>query len=367
MKKKIVLFGLNGRGGMLHYASQYANALAEIAEVYIVLPTYSRTDLFSKKVKFLKIKAPSSYIGTAVSCATFWNHRNLIKKINHLNPDYLHCMDDHPFYLYYLKKLNKIPFCVTLHDVLFHEGEHSKISSIVDKKIHNYYYKHASKIIVHGEKQKKILVKRGIDSKKIIVSFHGTYDFFTKWKTKNTKTDNSSFLFFGRIMEYKGLDTLLCAIKVLSKDNLKFTCVIAGEGDISKYSLLNDSDVKKHVKLINKYVAEEKTAAFFQRTSFVVLPYKSATQSGIIPIAFSFKKTAIATDVGSISDVVINNNTGLLIKPNDSEELAKSIKYLLVNPSKSKKMGEAGYKFMKKELDWKNISKKIFKELFNKK
>jgi hypothetical protein len=64
---KILLFALNGRGGMLHYTSQYANALLKKAEVYVVLPSYSDISLFDKKINLIRIEAPPAIFGTIVN------------------------------------------------------------------------------------------------------------------------------------------------------------------------------------------------------------------------------------------------------------------------------------------------------------
>ena len=55
---KWILFGLNGRGGMLHYTSQYANALSKKAQVWVVIPSYSDISLFNQNVNLIRINAP---------------------------------------------------------------------------------------------------------------------------------------------------------------------------------------------------------------------------------------------------------------------------------------------------------------------
>jgi hypothetical protein len=61
---KIVLLGLNGRGGTLHYASNISSNLSEITDTYLFLPTYSDTSLISKKVKLIRINAPPNALKT---------------------------------------------------------------------------------------------------------------------------------------------------------------------------------------------------------------------------------------------------------------------------------------------------------------
>jgi glycosyltransferase involved in cell wall biosynthesis len=94
----------------------------------------------------------------------------------------------------------------------------------------------------------------------------------------------------------------------------------------------------------------------------VVLPYDEATQSGIIPIAYSFRKPVIATRVGSIPEV-IDESTGILISPKNSEELSKAI--LSMFHKDLKEMGENGYEKMKEIMDWDKIAEEIYKKAYN--
>jgi glycosyltransferase involved in cell wall biosynthesis len=90
----------------------------------------------------------------------------------------------------------------------------------------------------------------------------------------------------------------------------------------------------------------------------VILPYIEASQSGVVQLAYSFKKPVICTRVGALDEVVKNGKTGILIEPKNSKQLANAIIKLIKNPGLSKRMGEAGYVYAKNELSWEAISKK---------
>ena len=77
----------------------------------------------------------------------------------------------------------------------------------------------------------------------------------------------------------------------------------------------------------------------FQRASIVVLPYIEGSQTGIIPIAYSFKKPVIATNVGSISEVVEDGVTGFIVPPRDSHALADAIIKILKDDDLRKRDG----------------------------
>jgi glycosyltransferase involved in cell wall biosynthesis len=109
---------------------------------------------------------------------------------------------------------------------------------------------------------------------------------------------------------------------------------------------------------------------FFQRSSLVILPYVNASQSAIIPIAYSFKKPVIASNVGSIPEVLDDGITGLIVPPRDSHALATAIFTVLTNPQLQKEMGENAYTKMKNFYNWDIIAKKTrngYTELLGKK
>jgi glycosyltransferase involved in cell wall biosynthesis len=96
----------------------------------------------------------------------------------------------------------------------------------------------------------------------------------------------------------------------------------------------------------------------FSECTIVVLPYIEASQSGVIPMAYQFKKPVVATSVGAIPDVVIDGKTGFLIEPKNTKQLADKIIWMLKHPKERKQMGINGYNFSKKELSWDKIAKK---------
>ena len=114
----------------------------------------------------------------------------------------------------------------------------------------------------------------------------------------------------------------------------------------------------------NEYISKEQIVRLFEKTKLVVLPYTDASQSGVIPIAYAYKKPVIVTDVGSIPETVEDGKTGLIIKPKDVEALANAIVRLLKDDKLRKKMGENGYYKMKADLSWDKIAERTI-EVYN--
>jgi starch synthase len=357
VQMRLVLFGLNGIGGMLHYTSQFANALAARHEVWVVIPSFTDTRFFNGGVNLIKIDAPLNMARFALSSARFWEHLALMRRVRRLSPDAVHFMDNHPWYVLYVRMLGRYPVFVTQHDPELHSGDAGFVHRWIINYTNEVLRKKARTIIVHGETLRMMLSSKGIHEERICVVPHGSYEFFTKFLKKKLPPEKDTILFFGRIVRYKGVDNLLKAVPIVLKKRKDLKVVIAGEGDFSIYSKFLTEDIKKNVRVINRYLPEEEVADLFQRAAFVVLPYDDATQSGIIPIAYSFHKPVITTRVGSLPEVVDEGETGFIVPPKDPERLAEAILELFGKDLEE--MGNAAYARMKRTMDWDKIAETI--------
>ncbi|MCZ6777237.1 MAG: glycosyltransferase [Ignavibacteria bacterium] len=134
-------------------------------------------------------------------------------------------------------------------------------------------------------------------------------------------------LFFGYIRAYKGLHVLLDAASKFIR-TLDIHTLVVGEfyDHEEKYrKQIRGLGLDRHVTINADYVPNEKVGIYFSAADVVVLPYISATQSGIAQIAYNFDKPVIATDVGGLGEVVRDNITGFLVPPNDPDALADGI------------------------------------------
>lgn len=164
-------------------------------------------------------------------------------------------------------------------------------------------------------------------------------------------------LFFGYIRKYKGLGYLIDAMKILKEKNIKL--LIAGEfyEDEEKYrKQIAESGADGNIFVISDFLPDDKVKFVFSASDVVVLPYVSATQSGIIQAAYNFDKPVIATDVGGLAEVVINNKTGYIIKPQSAEAISNSV-FKFYNENKEGEFTE-NVKEEKKKYTWEEFVKK---------
>jgi glycosyltransferase involved in cell wall biosynthesis len=134
-------------------------------------------------------------------------------------------------------------------------------------------------------------------------------------------------LFFGYVRAYKGLTVLIRAVAALPPE-MDVHLMVVGEfyDDEQKYrTLIRELGLEDRITINSDYVPNDMVGRYFSASDAVVLPYLSATQSGIAQIAYNFDKPVIATDVGGLSEVILDGRTGYVVPPDDASRLAAAI------------------------------------------
>ena len=359
MNIKVCIVTLAGRGGMIHYASQIANAISKVNNgAYIIIPEHIDLRYFGENVTIVPVPLPERIYNWKM--LRFYA---LIKTVSKIKPDVIHITEKHPWLLPFLFLFKKrCPIVTTIHDIKTHPGDWELFLwsfSLQTLK------KYSDKLIVHGDELKTKLISEGILENKIVVIPHGDYLFFTEYKKHDVKEENA-VLFFGRIYKYKGVEYLIKAEPLITKHFPNIKIIIAGRGTFSKHEKLIEH--KRNFEINNKFIPDEQVAELFQRSKIVVLPYIEASQSGVIPIAYAFKKPVVVTNVGSIPEIVDGGITGFIVPPRNPEALAKAIIRLLKDENLRKEMGKNAYKKLKRDLSWDKIAEKtieVYKEAIN--
>jgi glycosyltransferase involved in cell wall biosynthesis len=196
-------------------------------------------------------------------------------------------------------------------------------------------------VIVHGEALKRQAVESlGFKPEKVHVVPHIAIGQGSDYPADAPKESNT-VLFFGRIWDYKGLEFLIRAEPMISQAIPNARIVIAGEGDdFEPYRRMMARPDRFVVH--NRHISAAERDQLFREASVVVLPYVDATQSGVIPVAYSYGLAVVATRVGALAEAVDDGETGLLVPPRDPEALATAVIELLADPERSRAMGAAG-------------------------
>lgn len=262
----------------------------------------------------------------------------LLRRIRSFDPDVIHLQAGHPWFNLALPLLSRYPLVVTIHDPRHHLGDRD--SRRAPQWIMDFGVRRATRLIVHATAMKQMVVSElGIPGEIVHVIPHILLG--DDVEQPSVAEDGRTVLFFGRIWGYKGLEYLIRAEPLITSRVSDATIVIAGRGeDFGRYRRMMVHP--ERFVVLNEYVSDQRRAELFRRASVVVLPYVEASQSGVIPLAYTAAKPVVATTVGGLPEMVDHGRTGFLVPPRDETSLAESIVRLLQDEELRRHMGIAG-------------------------
>lgn len=333
------------RGGIAHYTTLLTRHLREEEGNEVLLISFSRQYpkwLFPGKSDKDPSKRPltteAEYLLDPINPVTW---RRTLKQVKQFQPDVVIIPWWHPYFApawgvlsRAIKRFNCKPKLVFIcHNVLPHEQ--SRIGKFVLPKITKWTLQKGNKFVVHATSDKEILLKILPDVEidvtplPTIMDATDTSDVELPVKLPD---DRPILLFCGIVRPYKGLDVLLDAFAMAIEER-PLHLVVAGEfwkNSRPQYEQqITQLDITEHVTIVDDYLTDELFTAFIDRADVVVLPYKSATQSGVIQAAFGRNTPVITTDVGGLAEVVENGRNGFVVPPNNPNKLSEAIKRFL--------------------------------------
>lgn len=233
-----------------------------------------------------------------------------------------------------------------------------------DKIFTRYFIKPIDAFITMSEKVLSDLDLFAANDKKKKFVPHPLYDSFGEIISKreataklNLNEDFSYILFFGFIRKYKGLDLLLEAMTQI--DNPKIKLIIAGEfyEDAQPYlDLITKLNIQDKIILKTNFITDSEVKYYFCASDLVVQPYKSATQSGVTPLAYHFEIPMIVTNVGGLTGMVPEGKVGLIAESNPESIADKINLYFRNNKEEAFK---ANLKVEKQKYSWNVMTKAI--------
>ena len=171
-----------------------------------------------------------------------------------------------------------------------------------------------------------------------------------------------TLLFFGLIRDYKGLDLLLDAMSLLGPG---YQLVVAGEsyGSFDKYQAQIDaSGCAGRIHVFNRYIDDEQVPGFFSAADVCVLPYRSATQSGITAIALHFEVPVVATPVGGLAESVERPGIGRMTEEISPRGIAAAISDLYAEGLET---FVENIRTVKREMTWPAFAQEILAAVRN--
>lgn len=253
---------------------------------------------------------------------------------------------------YKFSKKFKKPLVVTWHGDSIYEPEYGRYTGVIPRMAAAGYKPIADKILkdadsiisvsksyidkstfLENHKEKIVAIPNGI----VLSEFN--YCSNKEECKKQLGFGNSKVvLFMASLYPLKGPHVLIKAIPKVVEQEKNVIFVFAGGGNINYYQHLSDTiGISKYIKFVG-YITDNKSL-YYQAADIFVLPSFLECFPLVNLEAMACGTPVIASDVGGVSDIVIDNKTGLLVPPEDSLQLADAIKELLQNEKKRKSMG----------------------------
>ena len=185
----------------------------------------------------------------------------------------------------------------------------------------------ADAFLVHTTEQAQTL-RRLFPAKTVLRHPHPVYDQFPAPAAPLPKRGRLELLFFGFIRPYKGLEALIDALGLLADPEVHLTVIGEPWGDPEALRERVRRSGAPNVELHLRYVDEAMAANHFARADLLVLPYHSASGSGVAAIAQHYGCPILATRVGGLAEIVDEGRTGFLIDPGQPAQWAERLRQM---------------------------------------
>lgn len=226
------------------------------------------------------------------------------------------------------------PYIIHIHSGEYPDFYSSELN-LIGKYIVRFFLKRASSVIVLGKTWERWF-SENLNLNNLAVVYNGIPDISNNHDIKKTK---ERIVFAGRLSAKKGIYDLISAFNTIGKKRPTCELVIIGSGiDTSTLKSKLDEPVK-HLVRFEGWLTPSKCHEIISKCSLLVLPSYYEGLPICILEAMCLSKPVVATNVGAIPEVIIDNLNGKIFTPGDIPSLVKSIIFILENPAASISMG----------------------------
>jgi glycosyltransferase involved in cell wall biosynthesis len=340
------------------YSLQYAAALSRHCEVLVCVDEAQLAAEYSGR----EIPKRLEKVVRAFRFKTAMDLLRLVRTVARARPDIVHLQEAvgprrrlfSALLVMVVKRSSKV--ALTIHDPIPHPGRDGDVARR-GVMFRDYVRRRADLVVLHGQycREQYRLSEPSFD-KRLVVSAHGTI--LSPERFETDPSDRLKMYFFGRMEEYKGLAVLCRAAEILHQEGLPFSLKIAGKGP--ELDRLQDR-LKRlpEVTVLNAFVPPLDVISSMQEADCVVLPYTSATQSGIAAAAFANHRFVIASRTGGLPDVVKHMDNGLLVEPGEADQLVRAIRSVAFDPGLRKALRDGARRSAENELSWDRIAEDL--------
>lgn len=241
-----------------------------------------------------------------------------------------------------------------IHEVIPHLGDkQTKMVSVMNKiiaKLSNF-------IVLRNKTFIKDLIEQyGVQRNRIIY-----LELWRRYPQYTAPHYTKKMLFFGRINPYKGAENLLQIAKLCP--NIKFEVI--GKVDTRMEIIVEKIKRCDNVSVELGYVSDQRMREAFIDNDWLIVPYNSASQSGIIIDAYKYSRPVVAFAVGAIPEQVIDGVSGYLIEKGNNKAFAEKLQYIMsLSQAQYEELSKNAYIYGTKKYSSKGGAERFLKMIY---
>lgn len=278
-----------------------------------------------------------------------------VRIVSSLKPDVLHLQGWSPLLTPHLPLLRRSAVVFSFHDPVPHSDDQSWSMTVTQKLL----VKVSDRVVFLSDAMKAIAAKMyPADAAKMRVVPHGIFNYYVPGPEQRPSVldpGDKFVLFFGRVARYKGVEDLCEAFVPIASSGYKL--VVAGQ---QIYPVAIPRELGSAIVVLNEYISNDVLRYLFRHCSLVALPYRDATQSGVLMLAYAFGKPVLSTNVGGLAEMVEDGVTGMLVPARNPQALADALTRALTAPKCLEIMGRQALKFANRNFSWEQIARQTF-------
>lgn len=233
----------------------------------------------------------------------------------------------------------KARFYHVIHEVIPHEGDsQEKMVDLMNKAI--------CKLTDYIVLRNKAYIQPMADRYRFPIEKIKYSELWRRYPEYTKPVHSKRMLFFGRMNPYKGIDNLLDIVKACPE--IQFSAI--GKVDPQVESIVAELSRLDNVSLNIGYVSDEDMRKAFVEADWVILPYNSASQSGVIIDAYKYSRPVVAFEVGAIAEQIQDGISGYLVPANDKLAFIEKVKTVSIMPEKQyDRLSSTAYEYGRKK------------------
>jgi glycosyltransferase involved in cell wall biosynthesis len=353
---KILLIHWGKRGGGPKFALEIAKNLSDVTNVSLYISISKKVDNFEKwnalKANLRPIRTYNSALGALLLFPR--GFIDALKLRNLLRKEKIDVVFSPMFSLWQSLLVNVwlpkgILFYSSVHDWNPHPGEENRILQFAQR----VERKRAYKLVTYSSYTTLQASSAGFSN--VAQFWHGVEANVTEPRKALNRSNPVIIGFFGRLLAYKGLSLFeSCLIQAVEGRGLPVYGRVLGSGD-----WVQSHQSKSILSVENRWADEERITSFFKEVDIVMLPYEEASQSGVLPLSWSFGVPTIVTPVGGLVEQVKNSGAGLISDAISEDAICDELELLLGDPNLYEKLSNCGINAGRNGQSWKALGENL--------